>query len=153
MFNLDEIQSTAETVLAAATLDGSAYYESGDVILDDGTKRDQIEERLATRGFVTVVEKTVGVRITDRAANVCEGIAAFTVSVKVNPKVNAENLNRDPIKIVDVNASAMLAHGTDPTDRFDIPDDAVDLICDDEGLVWYLCMFTAHTTLAPYVNV
>lgn len=153
MFNLLTIQSTARSVIAAAELDSVAYFEDADVIAEDGYQRDTVEDRLNTRGFAVTVELPVGGRVIDRAPNVTHAHVVFAVNVVVNPKVNADNEDRDILEIVDVVCSAMLAHGSDATDRFEHDDDAFSLLVDDEGKLMYMILFRAHTVLAETVNL
>jgi hypothetical protein len=153
VFNIKDIQGTARDTIAAATLDSVAYFEDADVIADVGLSADAIMQRLEARGFVVVVDIPLGVRTSQRAPSVTHGEVPFGVIVQVNPKINAEQLNRNVLEIVDVVCSAMLAYGSDPTDRFEHDEEAVTLYVDDQGLLSYLILFHAQTVLAPYVTI
>lgn len=149
MNDLQDVQALLRSTIAAATVDSVPYFEDGDVIADDGLQLDVIEQRIISRGFAVVCDLPVQAKVVRRAPNVNQCQAVFPVTFEFNPQRITELGSMFGIlSTMDVAASALLAYGTNPTDRFECADDAFDLLSNDAGLVKYVLWVFAQINLA-----
>lgn len=150
MMDIQNVQELIRDTIAAAQVDSAAYFEDADIIADDGLQKEAIEQRIAARGFAVVCDFPVQGKVTQRAPNVNHVQGIFPVVIEFNAQRNSEDgaAGINLLQCFDVIASTLLAYGSDPTDRFELADDAFDLLVNDAGLVKYVLWVFAQINLA-----
>jgi hypothetical protein len=135
MIGLKDIQSTA-----ADTIKASTFFSNLIVITDIGISRNEIESALTTTGFCVVVDMPLKGSVFQRAPGVSEIYTLLPFWININPEINGSTINA--LESVQELISAMLGFSSDDeNDRFELEDDAFDLMISDAGLHSYLIMF------------
>ncbi len=149
MNDVQNVQQLLRDTIAGAQVDSVSFFEDGDILADDGLKRDAIENRLASRGFAVSCDYPVMAKVVRRAPNVNQCEAVFPVVVSFNVEQNAIGAQKNILQTFDVIASTILGYaGNDPTDRFEFANDAMDLLVNDAGMVKYVLWIFAQINLA-----
>lgn len=147
MIGLRDIQTTARDVISASDYFSNAPDGPAElVIADTGLSKDDIENSLNKRGIAVVVDFPLNAATFRRAPGVTHVYVTVPVHVQLNPVANADpeyGAHKDALTAVDEVAIAMMDYNPegDEADRFELEEDAIDLLSSDAGLVAYVLWF------------
>jgi len=154
MISFRDIQPTARDVIAASDYFSNAPDGQAELVIADvGLSKDDIETALNKRGIAVVVDFPTNVATFRRSPGVTHAYVTVPVHVQVNPVANADpefGAGKNVLLAVEEIANALMAYDPedDEADRFELEEDAIDLLASDAGLVafvlWFrkLCVFS-----------
>lgn len=146
MIAFKDIQEAARNQIANAS-----YFSGEAVVSDKGTSRDAIDAALDSRGLVVVVTEPLSAETFSRAPGCNETYAEIIIAVQFNPIVNASaaGAQKDLAEAVQEAASAVLGYAsTDESDRFELQNNALELLITETGLRTYFLYFRKLFTLS-----